>query len=82
MALPTVRIIPTPLERSARAKTVNVSTAPHPQAQWKQYLQATGPAFGPAGNNQYPEFAAGLTGAGPFRNGLPTIYIAGFVGPV
>jgi hypothetical protein len=55
---------------------------PHSQAQWKQYLQATGPAFGPAGNNQYPEFAAGLTGAGPFRNGLPTIYIAGFVGPV
>ena len=57
--------------------TVNVSTSPHPQSQWKTYTQA--PKGAP--QHEYPTFQAGLTGAGPFRNGLTTIYVPGYTGP-
>jgi len=74
-AVPTIRIIAnTAVDRATRCKTVNVSTVPHFANHWKQYTQASGKA--PA--HEFPEVIAGATGAGPFKNGFPTIYVPGF----
>lgn len=73
--IPTVRVVA--YAHSNTMPEVNVSTAAHPQTQWKQYQQA--PKAAPA--HEFPTFQAGLTGAGPFKNGLRTIYIPGYSGP-
>src|SRR5277367_6377132 len=57
--------------------TVNVSTvAPDKNDEWMRYIQQ--PYADP--NHEWPNFLVGLTGAGPFKNGLKTIYIPGFTG--
>jgi len=68
------------VDRATRCKTVNISTAPHPQHQWKAMLQATGPAANPL-HNEYPTVIAAATGAGPFSPGFETVYISGYTGP-
>lgn len=75
VSLPTVRIVPN--ANSRVWPTRNISTAAHPQAQWKQHIQASKQA--PA--NEYHTCQAGLTGAGPFKNGLKTIYVPAYTGP-
>jgi hypothetical protein len=75
VAIPTVRVVA--YNHSSTMPEVNISTAAHPQLQWKPYQQA--PKQAPA--HEYPTFQAGLTGAGPFKNGLRTIFISGYTGP-
>ena len=77
----TVRVISAATDRPNRVPTYNISTskAGDLHNQWPTYLQATGPAA----HHEYAEIAAGLTGpTGRFNNGLKTVYIAGYTGPI
>lgn len=75
-AIPTVRVVANVNNRTW--PTRNISTSAHPDHQWKQHVQA--PKQAP--KNEYHTVQAGATGAGPFRNGLKTIYIPGYTGPL
>jgi hypothetical protein len=80
MALKIVRVIAAAADRPNRVPTYNISTSKafDVHNQWPTFLQATGPAA----HHEYPEIAAGLTGpTGQFKNGLKTVYIAGYTGP-
>ena len=76
----TVRVIAAATDRPARVPTYNIATSKTNDKynQWPTLLQATGPAA----QHEYAEIAAGPTGAGPFTNGLKTVYIAGYTGPI
>ena len=77
-----VRVIAAATDSRNRVPTWNISTskAQDVHFQWPTFLQATGPAArAPA--HEWFEVAAGLTGPGPFKNGLKTVYISGYTGP-
>ena len=79
MALKTIRIIAAN-DRPNRCPTWNIATTrvPDINLQWPQYIQAGGAALA----HEFPEVVAGATGSGPFTNGLKTVYVPGYTGPL